>query len=389
MAVFLVTEPVFLSYGLPGRADHHHLILLTTLVLFGAVVRLLLEDRRRLPVLGGIAAGFGIWISVEALVAYALATLVLGVAWLREVERPWRMVNLKLHAAAAAVLAAAVMVERPPAQWFSPYLDRPSVVHVALALGLAGFWAAVAPAVRERRTAVKAAAAALSGALVAGVVAAIAPRFFLGPYGDLDPKLVDIWLPRIAEVTPERLTAGRIVMHLGAPLAALAAAPFYLSKRQHGRAARFALLVPLVVTLALGLRQFRWLLYAEAYGAAVLGVVISDVAAALRGSTLQPWVRAPMILWMMVGWVVGGTLLEEPPESVGVARLTQPAPLARRSRRWPTSRQGWWPRTSVSVRRSSSTRRIPSWQLHTSTTRGTAWSYRRWTPRSTARTRGS
>ena len=315
-AVLIIGQPVLFSYGLPGRADHHVLILLTVLLLFGCVVRLLLRDSRAPALLGGLVAGFGIWVSIEAMFAYALATFLLGIAWVGGDANRWRATNLRFHASTAVVLTLAIIAERPFRDWMATYLDRLSVVHLLIAVGLVLFWTVVAPAVRRNGTVGRLAAAALAGACLAAVTAFVAPRFFLGPYASLDPDLTGVWLPRIAEVGPERLTAGRIVAHLGAPLAALAAFPLGWRRSPEQRAARSVLLLPLAVTLLLGLFQFRWLLYAEAFGAALVAVGISDISALMRGSHWQPYVRATLVVWCALGWVIGGRLLERRPTPV-------------------------------------------------------------------------
>ncbi len=217
-------------------------------------------------------------------------------------------VNLRFHAAAALVVAVSIIVERPPAQWLDVFLDRVSVVHLLVCLGLVAFWALVAPRVADAGARSRMAAAALSGGAIAALIAAVAPAFFLGPYASLDPALVAVWLPGISEVHPETLTPRRILLHLGAPAVALAATAAAALRTASHRPARAALLVPLSVTLVLGIFQFRWLLYAEALGAALLAVAISDASVTLRGSPLQPWVRSTLAVAGTFGWVVVGSL---------------------------------------------------------------------------------
>ncbi|MDX1423527.1 MAG: hypothetical protein R3322_10335, partial [Kiloniellales bacterium] len=105
--------------GLLGRADHHMLILLVFAAAFGGAWRILLGDRRPAVALAaGAAAGFGVWLSVEFLLVWAVLFTALGVAWLRAgggLARGalWHALGL------AAVVALALPVERPPGAWWA------------------------------------------------------------------------------------------------------------------------------------------------------------------------------------------------------------------------------------------------------------------------------
>ena len=216
--------------------------------------------------------------------------------------------NARFHGTAAAVLAFAIVAERAPAQWLAVYLDRVSAIHLLVALGLLAFWWLAAPAVEDRTTATRLGTAVLSGGALAAIIAALDPRFFLGPYASLDPTLAGIWLPRISEVREETLAAAPIVMHFGAPAVALLAAVVLLRKPDH-RAARAALLLPLAATTVIGFFQLRWLLYAEAFGAALLGAAISNVAASIHASRLRAWARGALVVCSIFGSIFAGTVL--------------------------------------------------------------------------------
>jgi asparagine N-glycosylation enzyme membrane subunit Stt3 len=326
-ALFPLGQPVFLGYGMPGRADHHIFIVLLTVLLFGAVVRLL-QDRSRAEAWssigstrarntafwGGIAAGGLLWVSVEGLLPLALATLVLALPWLGEDPDRWRDINLRFHGAATLVMAAAVMLERTPAGWLAVHLDRVSTIHVVLGLGMTVFWLILAPLVRARGTRTRVGLAGIGALAVALAIAAIDVRFFLGPFASLDPGLVDAWLPQIREVSPPRGFA-RAAYYAGAPVVALLLTPALFRTGAGDRASRVPLALVVAATLALGLSQVRWLMYAEVFAVALLAVAISDAALALRGSRLRAWTRGALSVLAFAGWtVVGGVLLgaEEP-----------------------------------------------------------------------------
>ena len=302
-ALFAVGQPAIMAYGLPGRADHHHLLLLSALLVSGALARLLLGRRERLAIIGGLSAGFGLWISVEAIVPLALATVVLLVAWLRDAPEPWQKANARFHGAATAVVLVAVTTERPPSKWLTPFLDRVSILHLGLLTSMLLFWAVAAPRVKNHSRVVRGSVAAVCAIVAAALLASVEPRFFLGPFAALDHKLLDVWLPHIGEIQRETFSSGMVVSRVGAPVAAvLATGIMLLGGRTSGRerGARAAILLPLVAMTALGLAQVRWLLYAEAFAAGLLAVAVSDAASALAASRFQPWVRVGLSLAAIV-----------------------------------------------------------------------------------------
>ena len=86
-AVILLTNAAAFGYGIFGRADHHTLLLLLTALMLGCMLRAALggsSDRaqRNWAALGGLAAGFGVWISPEMMVPIVPIIATLGLFWL-------------------------------------------------------------------------------------------------------------------------------------------------------------------------------------------------------------------------------------------------------------------------------------------------------------------
>src|SRR3546814_3956328 len=65
-AVALFVQPGALAYSIVGRADHHALLLLVLVAVAGFMLRALRNPLDARPALAaGLAAGFGLWLSVE------------------------------------------------------------------------------------------------------------------------------------------------------------------------------------------------------------------------------------------------------------------------------------------------------------------------------------
>ena len=208
VAPALLVQPVVLSYGLPGRADHHALIGLLFILAVGTAIRWRLEpSSTRWPALAGALAALGIWVSPEFLLPLALLYLLGGLLWLsggRQAVPP----NLALAGTLLAGLALALLFERPPEAWLREVHDRISIVHLAMGAVALGFWGAMAmltgrwQAPAEGSAGARAIAGALGALLTAGVLGLLYPDFFRGPWISADPEVQRIWLSRVQELQP-------------------------------------------------------------------------------------------------------------------------------------------------------------------------------------------
>src|SRR3546814_19077284 len=104
------------------------------------MLRALRDPRDARPALcAGLAAGFGIWLSVEFLLVVGLCLAALGLPWLfgereRAAQNKWYALGLSI------VLLAALFVERPLANPLEARYARVSSVHYLLAVGLLLSW---------------------------------------------------------------------------------------------------------------------------------------------------------------------------------------------------------------------------------------------------------
>jgi hypothetical protein len=176
-----------------GRPDHHGLLVLLLAAAFALLVR------RRFA-LQGLAVALAIWVCVEGLLIALFCLLFLSLAAVRE-GRPALRDLARFGLALAAGCTAALIVERPPADWLSHDLDRLSAVHVTLAWLIAAA-ALLLERLRPERPAARLAAGAALAAGVAVAMAVIHPAFFDSPFSAAGPLARRMVNGRITEMRP-------------------------------------------------------------------------------------------------------------------------------------------------------------------------------------------
>ena len=198
-AIAYLAMPVSpLRFGLQAF-DHHALHLLLTALTVSLLLHAILQDARRggrLAGLAGAVAGLGIWSGVEMLIPGAIGGVTLGLAWVFWGRGRRAGVLGRYALGMALTLAAALVVEQPPARWTSLHLDSMSAAHVLMAGILAVgavvpmWWEARGPSVGE---AVRAFGALAVSACAALGLWLLVPDFFLGPYGEIDSIVEDLF----------------------------------------------------------------------------------------------------------------------------------------------------------------------------------------------------
>src|SRR3546814_7902012 len=192
-AVALFLQPGALAYSVLGRADHHALLLLVFVAVAGFMLRALRDPLDARPALcAGLAAGFGIWLSVEFLLVVGLCLAALGLPWLfgereRAAQNKWYALGLSI------VLLAALFVERPLERLLEARYDSVSSVHYLLAVGILLFWRTAETYETRGGRASRFLGRATLGIVGAGSVglllATIYPLFFAGPMAGVDPRI--------------------------------------------------------------------------------------------------------------------------------------------------------------------------------------------------------
>jgi len=256
---------VLTSYSMVGRADHHVLVVLAMVIGLGFAAHAAWQDRpRRAAFSAGAAFGFGIWVSPETLMVAIPVLLAFGIAWLLGRDAAgWARQGRRMAVAMAAMIAFAILAERPPSDWLTVEYDRVSVHHLLMAGLIALVFAA---AVRLGGLAPVRRGAA--GAAVAGPAAALLVLLNPGTTGismsGADPVSAQILLPLVSEMQPLRFGNSTMLSvtfeYAGiAPAAILAATMLVWRGRRDGGWVRgVMLLLATVATLAAALEHRRF-----------------------------------------------------------------------------------------------------------------------------------
>lgn len=270
--IILLLQPGVLSYTMLGRADHHSLQFVAFILCIGATLRLLADRRSvRTAVVAGISYGAALWVSIELLLLIGLCQAMLAAVWLRR-DRLFTRNQVIVGGTFLAATLVSLFIERPIAGWFDIEYDRLSIVHVALAAIVTGFWLALYqnghnkthPTLRDRLT-----VAGLSGIASLAVFGILFPDFFAGPFATVDPRILPIWHDQVAELKPlvptDMKSFGRFLFFIGAGLPCLVFLGYILwRERAHPASLRWAFLaIVLGVYFVLSLKHLRFAPFAE------------------------------------------------------------------------------------------------------------------------------
>lgn len=288
------------GYSVAGRADHHVLVVLAIVVGLGFAARATWPDAPRgAAQAAGVAFGFGVWVSPEALMVALPVLLALGIGWLlsRDGAR-WAVQGSRMALGLAAMVALAIAVERPPAEWLAVEYDKVSAHHLLMAALIAAVFAAAGRATHSGLARRFIAGAALS-LLAGGFLVLVNPGTLGLSLSGADPASANLLLPVVQEMQPIRLVSrGGVAIALEfagmAPAGLLAAAILMWQGRRDGSWVRgLMLLLAVMATLVATLSHRR-------FGTNLAGVG-AVVAAGLMGMAARTaWPLALRVLLMLV-----------------------------------------------------------------------------------------
>lgn len=260
LTVLIFTQPQLSGSFIAGRPDHHSLVLGLMLAELGWAYAVL--DGRAGPrwaTAAGVLAGLQLATSVEALLTIFFIASGLAAAWLVYGKPVLRA--LTAYLAAAALTAVAWLIWERGQFLVTPAYDRVSIAHVVAlasgALAMAGVAWAERHLIGWPR---KAAALGAAGLFAAGVIGAIYPDFFLGPWPHLDPVIV-AWHKQISELQPLLPTSwfglAAFLAQMTAPLLSL---PLIITRLRRGpdKPVMLLTLIGMVLFGGLALFQMRW-----------------------------------------------------------------------------------------------------------------------------------
>jgi hypothetical protein len=217
---------VALTQFMPGRIDHHNLQIVLTMALLALMV--CARTSNIAAALAGLTIAVMLAIGLESLPYMLLAPATLALCWIAvgpALSRTMVVFGLSMGVAVIAIFFATV----PPGQYGAVRCDAISIPYVAAfvlgGLGLAALgltsgakFAATLPG--------RCVAAALVAGAIGGAVIYAYPECLSGPYGNIDPRLIDLWLSQVSEAQSVfdlgSNTPDRVLAYFGFPVSALA-----------------------------------------------------------------------------------------------------------------------------------------------------------------------
>jgi len=288
MFVFHVTT--FICY-LPGRPDHHSLLTLLFVVSVGLTLRIILRPfKARLCYIAGTIGALSLWVSVESLLLICTIFGVLSLLWILE-NGDFLRKGLHYSLTLFTVTGLAMFFERPWHDLATKEFDRLSIVHWTILCFIAVVW--LGTWLFDRYTSMFGRRSRrLSFALLGVATLALAiwlcfPKFYKGPFVDIDPKLIRIWLSKIGEVQPllSRYCLFCIPMQvIGTAIVGFAFLFYQLfwNSNNEKRKGWIYVSVSLIAFLLVSLYQRRWSIYTQILSIVPVTGLMCSVLARLR-----------------------------------------------------------------------------------------------------------
>ncbi|NNE82467.1 MAG: hypothetical protein HKN28_00700 [Alphaproteobacteria bacterium] len=293
---FLISFTILPLFGVlyasfrPGNPDHHGLIALLFLTNIAIFIRLSTgQPRIRWALVAGLVAGAAIWVNLIEFLAATYFGTALALLWLWR-AKPYDRYLTAYIAGLVIAITVALIVERPPSQWFSAFYERVSFVHWYVMVTVAVIWR-IARALTQNLTieaptrkgaTLRAATLAAVGVFSVAAIALVFPQFFRAPLVAVDSPIIEAWLRANIEIQSiwpvNRATTQSFLIMAGPALIGLAFVIWRWKSATSERHNLFAvLLLGYVFYLPLGLSAVRWISFVHAL--ALLPLVMTIVAA--------------------------------------------------------------------------------------------------------------
>jgi len=285
-----------IGYYLPGRPDHHALLIFLFVLSIGLTLRIILRPFSvRLCYMGGAITAFSLWVSVESILLICTILGVLGLLWVLE-NGDFLRKGLHYSLALFVVTGASMNIERPWYDLTTQEFDRLSIVHWSVLGFIALLWLALR--VFDRYTSVfrlrvNRFSFGLIGLATTGVTIWLCfPKFYKGPFADVDPRIFPIYLDKIIELQPllSKFVPLLIpVQVIGTAIAGFAFLVYLLFWSSHNpnRKGWIYILLSLVAFLLVSLYQIRWSPYAQALSIIPVTALMCSVLVRLRSRTTR------------------------------------------------------------------------------------------------------
>ena len=330
-----VFQPILLSYFQAGRPDHHSLLILFFILSIGLVFRIILKPfNASLCYIAGALTALSVWISIESTLLVATIIVTLALFWILE-NTDFSRKGLHYSLALFITTGFNMILERPLNDLATCEFDRLSIVHFTIFGLTALFWIVVR--VLNRRTKLfKPRKNRLSFSLLAAATAALTiwllfPKFYYGPFADVDPRIFPLWFSKISEVQPLLSKSVPFALSLPPIGMAIVCFPFLLylllwDNNIANKKCWLYILLSLIPFGIISLYQLRW----SAYTAALLSIPMTEIICRLlmrqnsQSSVLwRALKRTFIILIFATGFTAAGILADKAIETEKPAADTE------------------------------------------------------------------
>jgi len=267
-----VLQIVILAYYQAGRPDHHSLLIFVFVLSIGLILRMILRPFNAfLCYMAGAIGALSIWISVESMLPICIIIGVLGLLWILE---NGDFVRKSLHYSVAifVFMAFSMILERPWYDFTTQEFDRLSIVHWSVLGLIAIFWITISIFGRRKSLFQRASyrfSFVLAGSAAIALTALLCcPGFFKGPFADVDPRIIPIWLSKVNEVQPLISRSIPLVIPvqlLGSVVICFPFLFYLLLWERHNESWKGWIFISLssVAFIVISLFQIRWLAYSQ------------------------------------------------------------------------------------------------------------------------------
>jgi len=274
IGLIFLCQMTLLTCFRPGRPDHHSLLIFLFALSIGLTLRMILSPlNTRLCYMAGFVGALSMWISPESMVVVGMTLAALGLFWLWEDED---FLDKSLHYAVALFVATGVnlIIERGWHGLFAQEYDRLSIVHFSVFGFIMALW--ITFSVVNRRTQVlhkrinRFLSIPAGAAMLALAIFISFPKFYRGPFADMDPRLAQLWISKINEMQPllsKSPSWATLVQLTGSIILCVPFFAYLLFRRRHRKEARGWVYIFLATAVfgALAIFQYiRWAYYAQA-----------------------------------------------------------------------------------------------------------------------------
>ena len=267
-----VFQVIILAYYQAGRPDHHSLIVFVFVLSIGFTLRIILRPiSTRLCYIAGAISALSMWISVESMVPVGITIGVLGLLWLLE-DGDFLDKSLHYTLALFVVTGLSLVIERAWYGLLAEEYDRLSIVHISVFGFIAVLWITIYVLNRQTQL-LRQRANRFSSILVGAAVLALAilvsfPKFYKGPFADIDPRIIPFWLSKVAEMQPLLSLSCQLPIQVQLIVPAIVCFPFlfyllFMNVHNENWKGWIYISISLVVFILISLYQIRWLIYPQ------------------------------------------------------------------------------------------------------------------------------